>query len=106
MSTKTNLRASRDFHLTGVGTVRAGQEFSATPTQAQFLMQRGRAVQADRGPTRTQATGPKATQAAAGPQETADMLPAEVKELGNGWYEYNGQKIHGRKALDEALAGK
>lgn len=39
---------------------------------------------------------------AAEPEPDAD-LPDGVEDLGGGWYEVDGRKVHGRKALDAAL---
>jgi len=94
---RVTLRATRAFHLNGIGTIAVGEEFTATRAQAQFLLQRGRATQV----RATQTVQPRETQALEGPSETTGVV-----ELGGGWYELNGEKYHGRAALDKALAGK
>lgn len=104
---KIRMHCTKAFHRLG-RTVRAGEQFEATPDVAEYLERRGRAI---RLPENT-ATGPAETQGQDGPREPAQEPgpaetqvaagPAEIKELGGGWFEVRGEKIQGREAAEEA----
>lgn len=76
------------------GRVRRGTVFTAGEARAAYLTQKRLAERLDPpGPSEVQATGPSQNQA---------VLPEEVKELGGGWYEWNGQRFRGRAAAEAA----
>jgi len=44
-----------------------------------------------------------AEEAPAQKRETADFKPAELRHLGGGWYEVNGQKVQGKEQAEQLL---